>query len=76
MIHARSLLRRLIHEQVTPLSGRQPQLEELNVRDAYHAWAPAYGEISASNWWRRRSSGSHPIDFSRFRDADIAVTII
>jgi malonyl-CoA O-methyltransferase len=49
MIHVRSLLRRLIHEQVTPLPGVEPQLEELNVRDAYHAWAPTYADETATS---------------------------
>lgn len=49
MIHVRSLLRRLVHEQVMPKSGLQHQLEELNVRDGYHVWAPTYADETATS---------------------------
>ena len=49
MAHVRALLRHVIPERVFFLSGRQPKLEELDVRDAYRLWAPTYADETATS---------------------------
>jgi len=48
MIHVRAMLRRL-HEHMISLPRTQLKLEELNVRDAYHAWASTYADETATS---------------------------